>query len=108
MGAERRRGARGRTRLEGAGPGAFYTEDWFDPPAMYEHGEEQISDDEFKQRFIISADPREHAERIRELEELVDGDVVVKLSNQSGPTALEAIRVSGEQVLPKLRGQTLA
>jgi hypothetical protein len=35
---------------------------------------------------------------------MVDGDVVVKLSNQSGPNALEAIRIYGERVLPKLRG----
>ena len=29
---------------------------------------------------------------------------VVKLSNQSGPNAPEAIRIYGERVLPKLRG----
>ncbi len=39
-----------------------------------------------------------------QLEQMVDGDVVVKLSNQSGPNALEAIRIYGERVLPKLRG----
>jgi coenzyme F420-dependent glucose-6-phosphate dehydrogenase len=89
---------------KGAVPDEFYTDDWFDPRAMYEHGEQQVSDDEFKQHFIISADPDEHAQRIRELEQLADGDVVVKLSNQSGPNAIEAIRVYGERVLPKLRG----
>jgi hypothetical protein len=69
---------------------------------MYEQGEQQLSDDEFKQRFIVSSDPDEHVERILQLEQLVDGDVIVKLSNQSGPSALEAIRVYGEHVLPKL------
>jgi coenzyme F420-dependent glucose-6-phosphate dehydrogenase len=89
---------------KGAVPDEFYTDDWFDPKAMQEHAEQQVSDDEFKENFIVSADPDEHISRIRELEELVDGgEVVVKLSNQSGPNALEAIRVYGEHVLPKLR-----
>jgi coenzyme F420-dependent glucose-6-phosphate dehydrogenase len=87
---------------KGAGPSEFYTDDWFDPQAMYEQGERQLSDHEFKQRFLISSDPDEHVERILRLAQLVDGDVIVKLSNQSGPNALEAIRVYGEHVLPKL------
>jgi hypothetical protein len=70
---------------------------------MYEHGEEQVSDDEFKQKSIISADPGEHVERIRQLEQLADGDVIVKLSNQSGPNALAAIDFYGRRVLPLLR-----
>jgi coenzyme F420-dependent glucose-6-phosphate dehydrogenase len=89
---------------KGAVPDEFYTDDWFDPRAMYERGEEQVPDDEFKQHFIVSADPDEHVERIRELGQLTDGDVVVKLSNLSGPNALEAIQIYGDRVLPKLRG----
>jgi coenzyme F420-dependent glucose-6-phosphate dehydrogenase len=88
---------------KGAIPEEFFIDDWSDPRAMYERGEEQVSDEAFRQQFIVSADPDEHVERIRELERLADGDVVVKLSNQSGPNALEAIRVYGEQVLPRLR-----
>ena len=89
---------------KGAAPDDFYTDDWFDPKTMYERGEEEISDEEFKQRSIISSDPDEHVERIEQFQQVVDGgDVVVKLSNQSGPNALEAIRIYGEQVLPKLR-----
>ena len=88
---------------KGAVPDEFYTDDWFDPQAMYARGEEQISDEDFKRQFIVSSDPDEHVARIKELEQLVDGDVVVKLSNQSGPNALAAIRVYGERVLPKLR-----
>jgi hypothetical protein len=34
---------------------------------------------------------------------VADGDVIVKLSNFSGPSALEAIRIYGERVPPKLR-----
>jgi coenzyme F420-dependent glucose-6-phosphate dehydrogenase len=89
---------------KGAVPEEFFTDDWFDPKAMYESGEEQFGDEQFKEQFIVSADPDVHVERIKQLEQLADGDVVVKLSNQSGPSALEAIRVYGEQVLPKLRG----
>jgi coenzyme F420-dependent glucose-6-phosphate dehydrogenase len=89
---------------KGAVPEEFFIDDWFDPKAMYERGKEQVSDDQFKKQFIVSADPNVHIERIREIERLADGDVVVKLSNQSGPNALDAIRVYGEQVLPKLRG----
>jgi coenzyme F420-dependent glucose-6-phosphate dehydrogenase len=88
----------------GAVPDEFYTDDWFDPQAMYERGDQEVSDEDFKQRSIISADPDEHVERIKQLEQMVAGDVVVKLSNQSGPNALEAIRIYGERVLPKLRG----
>jgi len=40
---------------------------------------------------------------IKQIESLADGDVIVKLSNQSGPTALDALRMYGEHVLPKLR-----
>ena len=89
---------------KGAVPEDHFTDDWFDPEAMYEHGDQEVSDEEFKAQFIVSSDPNTHVERIRELEQLADGDVVVKLSNQSGPNALEAIRVYGEQVLPRLRG----
>ena len=88
---------------KGAVPDEFYVDHWFDPQAMYEHGEEQVSDEDFKEQNIISSDPDEHVERIKQIEALAEGDVIVKLSNQSGPTALDAIRVYGEQVLPKLR-----
>lgn len=90
---------------KGAVPDDHYTDDWFDPQAMYEHGEETISDDDLKEQFVISSDPEEHAERIREMEKLAgDGDAIVKLSNFSGPNGVEAIRVYGERVLPRLRG----
>jgi coenzyme F420-dependent glucose-6-phosphate dehydrogenase len=89
---------------KGSVPGKFFIDDWFDPKAMYEEAEREVSDDDFEQRFLISSDPDEHVERIRELEKLGgDGDVIVKLSNFSGPNALEALGVYGELVLPKLR-----
>ena len=87
---------------KGAAPDEFYVDDWFDPQAMYEEGERQVSDDDLKEQTIVSSDPDEHVERIKQIEALAHGDVIVKLSNQSGPTAL-AIRIYAEQVLPKLR-----
>src|SRR5919199_3150951 len=47
---------------KGAQPDEFYTDDWHDPKAMYQRGEEQLSDDELKQALVISADPDEHVE----------------------------------------------
>jgi coenzyme F420-dependent glucose-6-phosphate dehydrogenase len=88
---------------KGAVPDDHYTDDWFDPQAMYEHSEAEVSDDQFKEQFVIASDPGEHVERIKELEKLLDGDGIVKLSNFSGPNAIEATRIYGEQVLPALR-----
>jgi coenzyme F420-dependent glucose-6-phosphate dehydrogenase len=87
---------------KGASPPEFYVEDWHDPRAMYEHAEKQVSDEEFKEGFIVSADPEAHVERVREVERL--GATIVALNNCSGPRALEALGVYREHVLPALRG----
>jgi coenzyme F420-dependent glucose-6-phosphate dehydrogenase len=89
-------------KWKGAQPQEHYKEDWHKPRAMYEHGEEQMSDEEFKENAIISSDPKEHVERIRELEEL--GATVIVLQNNSGADPLGAIEVYGREVLPALRG----
>ena len=85
---------------KGAQPKEFYTEDWHDPKAMYEHGEEQVSDDELRKAMIISADPAEHAERIRQVEGM--GATTVALMNNSGADPHAAIEVYGREVLPAL------
>src|SRR5438309_2882741 len=87
---------------KGAQPDEFYTDDWHDPQAMYERGEQQVSDDELKQGFIIGSDPGMHAERIREVEKL--GATTVVLMNNSGADPHGAIRTYGEKVLPALKG----
>ena len=79
-------------------PPEFFTDDWSVPAEMYAHAEEQVSDEEFKESYIISSDPDHHAERIREVEEL--GATVVCLQNGSGADPLGALRVYGERVLP--------
>ncbi|MBK5220234.1 MAG: TIGR03557 family F420-dependent LLM class oxidoreductase [Thermoleophilia bacterium] len=85
---------------KGAQPKEFYKEDWHDPAAMYEHGEQRVSDAKLRESLIISSDPREHAERIRQVEEL--GATTVALMNNSGADPLGAIAVYGDSVLPVL------
>jgi hypothetical protein len=68
---------------------------------MQRRAEEQVSDEEFMQSAIVSSDPEEHVRRIGELEEL--GATIVVLLNASGAAPVEALRVYGEQVLPKVR-----
>jgi coenzyme F420-dependent glucose-6-phosphate dehydrogenase len=87
---------------KGAQPKDHYKRDWHVPGAMYEHGEQEMSDEEFLEQGIIGADPEHHVARIRELEQL--GPTVVVLQNCSGADPLRAIEVYGERVLPALRG----
>jgi coenzyme F420-dependent glucose-6-phosphate dehydrogenase len=87
---------------KGAQPKEFYKDDWHDPAAMYEHGEEQVSDQELREGMIISADADEHAGRIREVEGL--GATTVALMNNSGTDPHAAIEFYGHEVLPKLAG----
>ena len=82
-------------------PDEFYTDDWHDPKAMAAHADEKFSDDDFRQQFIISSDPDEHVERIREIERM--GADIVVIMNNSGADPLGAVRVYGEKVLPALK-----
>ena len=89
-------------KWKGAQPEDHYRRDWHKPQEMYEHGEREMSDEEFAQNAIIGSDPAMHVERLRELEQL--GATVVVLQNNSGADPIRAIEVYGEQVLPALRG----
>jgi coenzyme F420-dependent glucose-6-phosphate dehydrogenase len=91
---------------KGAQPDEFYTDDWHRPQEMYEEGERQLSDDEFKESFIISSDPEVHAERIREVEQM--GATIVVLANNSGVDPHIAIATYAQHVLPALRGARVA
>jgi coenzyme F420-dependent glucose-6-phosphate dehydrogenase len=86
-------------------PDEFYTDDWHDPQAMFEHADKEHSDDEFRENFIIGSNPEEHVERIREIEQL--GADVVVLMNNSGAAPVEAVRVYGRHVLPALKGSAV-
>ena len=82
-------------------PPEYFTDDWHDPKAMYEKADREVSDDEFKESYIIGSDPELHVERLREVEAL--GATVVCIQNGSGKDPLRALRVYGERVLPALR-----
>jgi coenzyme F420-dependent glucose-6-phosphate dehydrogenase len=87
---------------KGSQPKEFYKADWHDPKAMYEEGEKQVSDEDLRKALIVSADPAEHVERIREVEKL--GATTVVLMNNSGADPHTAIEVYGRSVLPRLSG----
>jgi coenzyme F420-dependent glucose-6-phosphate dehydrogenase len=86
---------------KGSQPDEFYTDDWHDPKAMYEHAAEQVSDDDLKEALIISSDPEVHVERIREVEKL--GGTQIALMNVSGADPHGAIGFYRDSVLPNLR-----
>jgi coenzyme F420-dependent glucose-6-phosphate dehydrogenase len=87
---------------KGAQPDEYYVDDWHDPAKMYEHAEETISDDEYKEQAIIAADPEQHLKKLSELKEM--GATTIAVMNCSGADPEGAIRTYGEHVLPKLRG----
>jgi len=85
---------------KGAQPDEYFTDDWHDPKRMYEHAEEQVSDDELREALIISSDPEHHIERVREIVDL--GPTTIALMNVSGAAPHTAIGVYAGQVLPAL------
>jgi coenzyme F420-dependent glucose-6-phosphate dehydrogenase len=86
---------------KGAQPPEYYVDDWHDPKAMYEHAEEQIPDDEYREKAVISADPQVHVEKLSQLKEM--GATAIAVMNCSGADPEGAIRTYGEHVLPRLR-----
>jgi coenzyme F420-dependent glucose-6-phosphate dehydrogenase len=89
-------------KWKGAQPEDHFTADWHEPRKMYEHGEQEMSDEEFAQNIVAASDPEEIQDRLRELEQL--GATVLVLQNNSAANVEKAIAVLGEQVLPGLRG----
>jgi len=82
-------------------PDEFYVDDWHDPAAMQRYAEEHVSDEQFLASAIVSADPAEHVERIKEIEQL--GATVVVLMNISAGIRTRRFDVYAKQVLPELR-----
>ena len=89
-------------KWKGAQPQDHYTADWHRPKDMYEHGEQEMSDEEFAQNIVAASDPAEIAERLRELEKL--GGTILTLQNNAGKNADRALEVLGGEVLPALKG----
>jgi len=86
---------------KGAQPPEFYVDDWHEPEAMYRYADQQLSDDEYRKKAIISADPAVHVARLGALKEL--GATAIAVMNCSGADPEGAIRMYGEHVLPRLR-----
>lgn len=83
-------------------PQEYFTDDWHEPKAIYEHAEREVSDEEFAQSYIIGRDPELHVQRLREVEPL--GATIVCIQNGSGSDPLGALQVYGAEVLPALEG----
>jgi coenzyme F420-dependent glucose-6-phosphate dehydrogenase len=81
-----------------------YRDDLHDPAEMLAKAEAEVSDEQFAQEgFIVSADPGEHVERIRQLEAIHEATTTIVLQ-LIGADPLGSIRRYGEQVLPALGG----
>jgi len=80
----------------------YFTDDWHSPRAMFDNAEREFSDEEFREQYVVSSDPNEHVERLREVEQL--GATIVCVQNASGAAPDRALAVYGKDVLPALRG----
>jgi coenzyme F420-dependent glucose-6-phosphate dehydrogenase len=78
-----------------------YLEPIAGPAEIGRNGEQQVSDDDFKENAIVSADPDTHVEKLRMLEQLGASTVVVMNVSAADPEG--ALRMYGERVLPQLR-----
>jgi coenzyme F420-dependent glucose-6-phosphate dehydrogenase len=92
-------------KWKGAQPPDHYTDDWHVPQAMYEHGEREVSDEEFAENIIAASEADAFVERLRELEQL--GATVITLQNNSAADPVRALELLGGEVLPALRGRSM-
>ena len=84
----------------------LYVEDIADQHDMQRRADEQMSDEQFaREGFLISADPDEHVERIREMERAGADVVCLQLIGRADPFG--SIRTYAEKVLPALRASTV-
>jgi coenzyme F420-dependent glucose-6-phosphate dehydrogenase len=86
----------------GTQPPQLYTDDIHDTREVAEVGRREVSDEELREGLVVSTDPAEHAERLREIERL--GATVVCCQVMGGADPHGTIRTYGEHVLPSLRG----
>jgi coenzyme F420-dependent glucose-6-phosphate dehydrogenase len=83
----------------------FYLEDHHDLDAMAKSAEERMSDEEFAHEgFLVSADPQEHIDRIKQMIAIDDAVSVICLQAIGDLDPLGSIRRYGEEVLPALGG----
>jgi coenzyme F420-dependent glucose-6-phosphate dehydrogenase len=83
-----------------------YVDDIADQDDMQRRADVQMSDEQFaREGFLISSDPDEHVERIREMERAGATVICLQLIGRADPFG--SIRTYGERVLPVLRGTTV-
>ncbi|HVF76748.1 MAG TPA: LLM class flavin-dependent oxidoreductase [Solirubrobacteraceae bacterium] len=83
-----------------------YVEDIADQDDMQRRADVQMSDEEFaREGFLISADPDEHVERIREMQRASATVICLQLIGRADPFG--SIRTYGEKVLPALRSSAV-
>ena len=79
-----------------------YVEDIADQEDMQRRADVQMSDEQFaREGFLISSDPDEHVERIREMQRAGATVICLQLIGRADPFG--SIRTYGERVLPALR-----
>ncbi|MFP5362915.1 MAG: LLM class flavin-dependent oxidoreductase [Thermoleophilia bacterium] len=79
-----------------------YVEDIADQQDMQRRADVQMSDEQFaREGFLISSDPDEHVERIREMQRAGATVICLQLIGRADPFG--SIRTYGERVLPALR-----
>jgi coenzyme F420-dependent glucose-6-phosphate dehydrogenase len=83
-----------------------YSRDLSDPAVMQQRAEAEISDQDFKDGFIVSSDPEVHVARLRRARDVGASVVCVQVIGSADP--LGTIRMYGEHVLPKLRAEEAA
>jgi len=79
-----------------------HVDDIADQDDMQRRADVQMSDEQFaREGFLISSDPDEHVERIREMERAGASVICLQLIGRADPFG--SIRTYGERVLPALR-----
>jgi coenzyme F420-dependent glucose-6-phosphate dehydrogenase len=83
----------------------YYLGDHHDLDKMAAEAEQRMSDEEFAhQGFLVSTDPQEHIDRIRQMMDVDEAVTVMCLQGIGDHEPLTSIRRYGEEVLPVLRG----
>jgi coenzyme F420-dependent glucose-6-phosphate dehydrogenase len=83
----------------------YYLEDHHDLDKMAAEAEARMSDAEFAHEgFLVSADPQEHIDRIRQMIAIDGAVTTICLQGIGDHDPLTSIRRYGEEVLPALRG----
>lgn len=78
-----------------------YLADFHDPAEMLAKAEREVSDEEFKDSWLLSADPDDHVERLAEIQKL--GATVINLQLIGDADPIGSIRRYGEMVLKRAR-----